>query len=150
MKNWNESWRTDEGHVEWTHSFGIPADGAAFVSGGEDGAVKGWDVKSGLIAHDLQWPLMNGKADICERSRVAFSADGRYIAGVASVFGRRENLITLWETDSARLVESIRQPAREPRVDFASSMRHAVFDKKTRYLLTGDGCSNLFYWSLDL
>jgi WD40 repeat protein len=144
-----EACRIRESHNEWTRSLAFTSNGTLFASGGDDGAVELWNAVTGQLKEKLSWPHADNGVQAFEFSRVAFSKDGRYVAGAAMIQRTSESIIAVWNADSGELWQYIKQLQRSASVDYASMIRSVAFSDDTHWLVTGDSDCTLSFWDLE-
>lgn len=92
---YNLGWDTG-GQSNAVNSIDFSPDSRYLVSGGEDGALKIWDMKTGKIWKDLTEPYTN-------ITRVRFSPDGHFVATTS-----RDQTIKLWEVSTGKKITTYR------------------------------------------
>lgn len=120
--------QTLTGHADDVLTVAVSPDGKALASGGRDGAVKIWDVKSGTLMRTLtgQTGAVFG---------VAFSPNGQMVAS-----GSTDNTTKLWDLKSGALVNTLE--------GHASTVFAVAFSPDGKTLASGSADKTIKLWDV--
>lgn len=118
-----------DGHTGPVYSVAISPDGKKALSGGADGSVRLWDVKTGRELRRLH-------GHVGRVWTITFSPDGRRAAS-----GGFDNTIRIWDLTSAREIRRL--------AGHADYVRSVAFSSDGKYLLSGGDDRLVRLWNVE-
>ncbi|KAF4452098.1 hypothetical protein F53441_5031 [Fusarium austroafricanum] len=125
-KNWNNCLQTLEGHDGPVYSVAVSPDNQLIASGGHDGTVRIWDMKTGLCRHTLE-----GHDDGV--TSVIFLPDGRSLAS-----GSFDQTIKIWGTKTGLCSKTL--------ADHTDKIKSVASSPDGQYLASGSWDRSIKIW----